>query len=421
MTEAFGQGDVIGNGNGRGNGSMAGPVNPHIRRTIAPPVMAARRWLAETALPAGKPLINLSQAAPALPPPRPLREALARAVVEKESVHLYGPVLGLPALREALAADISATYGGTVRADQVAITAGCNEAFAAAIATLAAPGDNVILPVPWYFNHAMWLSQSGIAIRPLVAGPDLLPRPEDAARLIDGRTRAIVLVTPNNPTGVAYPPDLLAAFAALAARHGLALVLDETYRDFRAAEGPPHALFADPDWDEVVIHLYSFSKVFRLTGHRVGALVCAPARLAEAEKFLDTVTICPAPIGQEAALWGLTHLKDWLAGERQETLERAAVVRAAMEALPGWRLEGLGAYFAWMRPPFALRGEALARRLLAETGLLLLPGEMFVPAAPDPAAAPGQGRLRLAYANADAARLREAFGRLAAFGRGGEV
>ncbi len=395
----------------------AGPVNPHVRRTISPPVMAARRWLAETPPPADRPLINLSQAAPALPPPRPLREALARAVIEKDDLHLYGPVLGLPALREALAADISARYGGSVSADQVAITAGCNEAFAAAIATLAGPGDNVILPVPWYFNHAMWLSQNGIDARPLVTGPDLLPHPEDAARLIDGRTRAIVLVTPNNPAGVEYPPDLVATFADLAARHGLALVLDETYRDFRAAEGPAHALFADPGWDEVVIHLYSFSKAFRLTGHRVGALVASPARLAEAEKFLDTVTICPSPVGQEAALWGLEHLGDWLAGERKETLARAALVREGIAALPGWKLEGLGAYFAWLHTPFALAGEALARRLLSEAGLLILPGEMFVPDTPAPAAARGQGRLRLAFANADGPTLGEAFSRLAAFTR----
>ncbi|MBN8211258.1 aminotransferase class I/II-fold pyridoxal phosphate-dependent enzyme, partial [Bacillus sp. NTK071] len=85
------------------------------------------------------------------------------------------------------------------------------------------------------------------------------------------RTKAITLVSPNNPGGVEYPPELLAAFADLARRHGIALIVDETYRDFHTQDGPPHGLFADPDWDDTFIHLYSFSKAYRLTGHRVGA------------------------------------------------------------------------------------------------------------------------------------------------------
>jgi aspartate/methionine/tyrosine aminotransferase len=100
---------------------------------------------------------------------------------------------GLPALRAALAAQWAADYGGTIRADQVAITAGCNQAFCAAIATLAGPGDQVILPYPWYFNHKMWLDMAGVEAVPLPCGPDLLPDPDRAAALItdaDPRHRA---------------------------------------------------------------------------------------------------------------------------------------------------------------------------------------------------------------------------------------
>ena len=105
------------------------------------------------------------------------------------------------------------------------------------------PGDEVLLPVPWYFNHAMWLSLSGIEAVPLPTGADLLPDPDQAAALITPRTRAIALVTPNNPGGVEYPPALLEAFAALAARHKIALIVDETYRDFHTRDGAPHTLF----------------------------------------------------------------------------------------------------------------------------------------------------------------------------------
>ena len=387
---------------------MSLPLNPAFPATFAPPVMAARRWLQETTLPEGLALVNLSQAAPVAPPPPGLRAAMARAVEDDPGIHLYGPVLGQPALREALARRSAAIYRGTVAAAQVAITAGCNQAFCAAIAALAGPGDEVILPVPWYFNHAMWLGLQGIVARPLRLDAALMPDPADAAKLINGRSRAIVLVSPNNPTGAEYPPALIAEFAALAAQHGLALILDETYRDFHTSDGPPHALFTDPDWDEVLIHLYSFSKAYRLTGHRVGAILAAPRLIGEIEKFLDTVTICPSGPGQMGALWGLENLGAWLADEREEILRRRAAMIAGAERLRGWQLIGCGAYFAWLRHPFDKASDALARQLLTEKALLMLPGTMFRPD-DDPA---GARELRLAYANADSAMIDEVIARL---------
>jgi aspartate/methionine/tyrosine aminotransferase len=119
---------------------------------------------------------------------------------------------------------------------------------------------------------------------PLPAGPGLIPLAEDAAKLITERTRAIVLVSPNNPGGSEYPAETLTAFHALARRHGLALIVDETYRDFDSRSGRPHDLFTDPDWARDFIHLYSFSKTYRLTGHRVGAVVAGTDRLAEIER-----------------------------------------------------------------------------------------------------------------------------------------
>jgi len=278
---------------------------------------------------------------------------------------------------------------------------------------VAGAGDEVILPVPWYFNHKMWLDMAGIRTVPLPCGPDLIPQAEAAARLVTGRTRAIVLVTPNNPAGAEYPDALLHEFHDLAAEHGLALVLDETYRDFHSGSGPPHTLFSRPDWAERVIHLYSFSKVFHLTGHRTGALICGEARLAEAEKFLDTVTICPPRMGQVGALHGLEHLSQWVAGERAEILARGTVLRRVFERdLPDWKVRGVGAYFAWVVPPVDIPSDILARRLLAEQGLLMLPGTMFVPEQGDWG---GDRALRIAFANADAGGIADLGRRLAAF------
>ena len=388
---------------------MTHPLNPAMAATFAPPVMAARRWLDGVAFAPERPLINVSQAAPVDLPPLGLRQAIADAALNNPAAHIYGPVLGLPALRAEIATQWSVAYGGQVSADQVAITQGCNQAFCAAIATLAGAGDEVILPTPWYFNHKMWLDMQGVGCVALPTGATLLPDPEVARTLITSRTRAIVLVSPNNPAGREYPAATLRAFADLARSHGLALIVDETYRDFDSRDGAPHDLFTDPDWHQTLIQLYSFSKAYRLTGHRVGAIVAARARLAEVEKFLDTVAICPNQLGQIAALWGMRNLGPWLAGERREILTRRAAMTQGFAALPGWHLLGCGAYFAYVEHPFKLPSEQVAKRLVRDAAVLLLPGTMFQP----PDSAEGQRQLRIAFANIDTTGIAEMFSRLA--------
>lgn len=389
---------------------MTRPLNPRMAATFPPPVMEARRWVEGVAFPPERPLLNVSQAAPVDPPPEGLRQALAEVVLNDASAHLYGPVLGLPALREELAAQWSQAYGGEIRAAQVAITAGCNQAFCAVMATLAGAGDEVILPVPWYFNHKMWLDMQGIATVALPTGEGLIPDPERAAALITPRTRAIVLVSPNNPAGVEYPAATLRAFYDLAQARGLALIVDETYRDFDARSGAPHDLFADPAWPQTFIHLYSFSKAYRLTGHRVGAIVASAARLAEVEKFMDTVVICANQLGQHGALWGMRNLGQWVAGERAEILDRRAAMAEGFPALPGWRLLGCGAYFAYAEHPSPMPSDVFAKWLVAEAGILLLPGTMFTPEGEGT----GQRQLRIAFANIDRAGIAEFFRRLRA-------
>ena len=261
--------------------------------------------------------------------------------------------------------------------------------------------------MPWYFNHKMWLDMQGIRAVPLACGPDMVPRAQDAAALISDRTRAIVLVSPNNPTGAEYPAQTLAAFFDLARERGLALIVDETYRDFDSRAGAPHDLLSRAGAGDTLIQLYSFSKAFRLTGHRVGAVLTGPARMAELEKFLDTVAISTSQIGQIGAEWGLRNLGDWLAGERAEILSRRAAMIAAMDQIEGWNIVSAGAYFAWIEHPQDLPSDQLARRLVAEAGVLMLPGTMFMPE--------GQGtrHLRIAFANVDAAGIAALAGRLA--------
>ncbi len=381
--------------------------------TFVSPIVESRRWLKGMTFSDDQPLLNLSQAAPADAPPEGLRRAMAEALLHETSSHLYGPVLGNDDLRAALAEQMSTHYQAPVKAEEIAITSGCNQAFAATIACLCGEGDEVILPTPWYFNHKMWLDMQGVTALPLPVGVGMLPEVARAEALITERTRAIALVTPNNPCGVEYPADLLEAFFDLAKRRGLTLIVDETYRDFDSRTGAPHHLFQRDDWQGTLVHLYSFSKAYRLTGHRVGAIAAGVGKLFEMEKFLDTVTICPAQVGQIGATWGIANLVQWLAGERAEILDRRAAIEEGFAPLAakGWKLLGVGAYFAYVEHPFAESSMEVAQKMLKEICVLMLPGTMFTPeGAPE-----GQRQFRVAFANVDRAGIAEMIRRLATF------
>lgn len=377
--------------------------------TFTPPVMEAYGWLAGQDF-SNLPLINVSQAAPVNPPPAPMVAHMA-AVIQDDDTHLYGPVLGLPTLRAEVAGQWSTAYGGAIAPAQVGITSGCNQAFCASIAMLCGEGDEVLLPTPFYFNHKMWLDMAGVAAVALPCNGDMIPDPEDAVARITPRTRAIVLVTPNNPCGVEYPADVIIAFYEIAKSHGLALIIDETYRDFHSQSGAPHALFQQTNWDQTLVQLYSFSKAYRLTGHRVGAVVASVARMAEIEKFLDTVSICANQLGQKAALWGMLNLGDWLAGERLEILARrqAIVDNFTQLKAKGWSLLGVGAYFAYLEHPFDMASNDVAQKLVEQVCVLALPGTMFVPETDES----GKRQIRIAFANIDADGIVVLFDRLA--------
>ena len=357
-------------------------VNPAVGAVIPPPIAEIAGLAAGRDFPAGKALLDLAQAVPAYPPAEALTAHLAQAVRRPETAR-YTPILGRDDLRAALAAQLSEAYGGRVTRDRVAITAGCNQAFCLALMALAGPGDAAILAAPSYFNYQMWLEMMGVSPVYLPFRPERggVPDPADAELRITPRTRAIVLVTPNNPTGAIYPPETIHAFHGLARDAGLALVLDETYRDFLPGDAPPHGLFALSDWDETLVHLYSFSKAYSLTGYRVGALAGARRLLAEVAKAADCVAICAPAIAQEAALFGLRNLAAFRAGKRRLVLERVARFRAIFERRRlAYELISAGAFFAYVRHPFAATPAAdVARRLALEENVLCLPGSAFGP------------------------------------------
>jgi aspartate/methionine/tyrosine aminotransferase len=345
-------------------------------------------------------LLDLAQAAPSYPPAAEMIEHVA-SVAREPNGAAYVPSPGLPRLREALAADLGRSYGSPVSAGQMVITAGCNQAFCLVAQALAEPGDEVIEALPYYFNYDMWLRMNGVVPRYLEPGPDLVPDPKAAEALITPRTRAIVLVTPGNPSGVTIPPDVLAGFCEVARRHGIALILDETYRSFRGTAEPAHELFADPDWGRTLVSLHSFSKDLAIPGYRVGAVVAAPELNREVMKLLDCVAICPPRVGQEAAWAGLASAREWRRARANEVIEKQRELEKALAGRPGgFELLTCGGFFGWIRHPFAGRGtDAVARDLITRYDTLVISGTAFLP--------DDRQMLRVSFGNVDLAGLTE--------------
>lgn len=380
------------------------PLSATIRATPVPPIPAVRGWAARYQ--GNAPLLDLTQAVPGYPAHPELLARLGAAAQDPATTG-YGPIDGDLPLREALAADTAAFYRAPIEARHIAITAGCNLAFAMVMATIAGPGARIGLPTPWYFNHQMTLLMQGATPVPIPCRADdgFIPYPARLEKLLDGLT-ALVLVSPNNPTGAIYPAPVLHEIAAMCRRKNVWLVLDETYRDFLPDSAtPPHALFTEPGWEDYLIGLYSFSKAYCIPGHRVGAVIGGGPFREALMTALDSYQICPARPAQQALTWAIPTLGSWRAGNRAIMAERAAATRAAIAELPGWKLDALGTYFAYLRlPERSTNAREAAETLATERGFLCLPGPFF---------GPGQDRhLRLAFANAEPARIAEIPGRL---------
>lgn len=230
----------------------------------------ARAWGASYKSTPDAPLLDLSQGVPGDAPHPLLLEGLAKASATHEAAR-YGPILGEPSLRAALATELARLYDADIKSDDIAITAGCNMAFLVLLMTLCTPfKSSVLIPLPSYFNHTMCLSMQNVQPAYIPCDPeDFTPSLEAARKILEDdrsqkdstsgtpkvRPGAILLTTPNNPTGALYPSSQLESWLALAREFNIPLILDETYRDF----APPHTLFNDPQWRDTLISVGSFS------------------------------------------------------------------------------------------------------------------------------------------------------------------
>ena len=379
--------------------------NPAITQLTAPPVAIVQNWINAYDNAHG-PLIDLSQAVPGYPPHPDLITALKDVAADQSSLS-YGDIEGEPSLRQAYAQEMTRVYGQPLAMDQILITSGCNQAFIISALTVAGAGETVLMTEPGYFNHESTLSMLGIktASVPALAEHGFIPRLDDIAQAITPTTKALALVSPNNPTGAIYPPDHLSAILTLCHDRGIWLILDETYRDFITQDAPRHDLLNHPGRERLIL-LYSFSKAYCIPGHRLGAVCTSTNAIQEMAKIMDNIQICAPRVGQQAIAPMIHSLQGWRQDNNEKMAERAAAFRQAFDGIAGFEIAAMGAYFGYVRHPFQDTSLNVAETMAKTVGVLTIPGDFF---------GKGQERyLRFAFANAEVAAIQQLPERLSA-------
>ncbi len=339
--------------------------------------------------------------------PAPIVEAAIAAL--RHGHHHYTPAAGIPELRRAIAAFYADKAAIPVEDHNIVVMPGAQGGLYALLQCLVQSGDEVLVPEPMYVTYPETVAASGARLVPvpLAAERGFALEVEALAARVTGRTRAVLINTPHNPTGTVIPRETMSELVALCRQHGLWLVSDEVYAGMVYGGGHVSAL-AFADRHERIAVVESLSKSCAMTGWRVGWTVTPPDLAHYLEHLAGVMTYGLPPFIQEAAVEAMAHL-DRFEGEIARLYERrAALVCEALAADPDLLLHPprAGMFVVLGVERFGLDGESFARRLLEEAGVSLLPGESFGPGARD--------WVRLSL-SADEADLAEACRRILAF------
>ena len=382
--------------------------NRNVERTEMPPMVELARRAAELAQ-QGADVIRLDQGAVDIPPPTAFVEGVIEALTDTD-IHRYAPDPGLPGLRAALARYGSERFGVEWEpGSEIVVTAGANQACFAALLALVEPGDEVLLPSPWYFNHAMAVTAIGAIPVPVPTRAEeaFAPTVEAVADAITPRTRVLVLINPNNPTGVRYEDDLIRMLAELAVEKDIWILSDQTYHELHFGTAPPLSPGAVAAARDRVVTVGSFSKSLGLAGWRLGFLAAHGDLVTEILKIQDCSVICAARAGQTGLLAALSGIEEHVMRVR-DTLRRRRdrLVEALRAASLDAFIEPAGSLFLFLNLANVRDDRAFCHRLLEEQHVVAVPGSVFGPG--------GEGSIRLSYGSTPPDGLGEAAGRIAA-------
>ena len=323
--------------------------------------------------------ISLGQGMVAYGPPQEALDAIAGALGDPK-IHQYGAVEGTSALRSALADKLRAENRIPIdAANRVVVTAGGNMAFFNAVLAVADVGDEILLQTPYYFNHEMAVGMAGCRAVLVPTDDHYQLRVDRIAAAITPRTKAIVTVSPNNPTGAVYPEKALREVNELCRARGIYHVHDEAYEYFTYGDVNPFSPGSISGSTPHTISLYSYSKAYGFAGWRIGYMVI-PAHLEEAvRKIQDTNLISPTMIAQAAALGALKAGASYCRGKLRDMAEVREVARKAFAEIASFCAAPLtdGAFYFFLRLDTSLAPLALVERLVKEHRVAAIPGTAF--------------------------------------------
>ncbi len=349
--------------------------------------------------------ISLGQGVVSFGPPAAAVAALAAFPTEIED-HRYGAVEGRDELVAALRAKLAADNGMATGSDtRVVVTAGGNMGFMNAILAITDPGDEVILPVPYYFNHDMAVTLAGCRTVPVACDANYQLQPDAIRRAITARTRAVVTISPNNPSGAVYDEAALREVNALCAGGGVYHVHDEAYEYF-TYDGVRHfSPGSIPGASDHTISLFSMSKTFGMASWRIGYMVI-PSRLFDAiNKIQDTILICPPLVSQHVAVAALRAGSSYCRAKVRELDSVRSLVLHALEEVADLCTvpRPQGAFYCLVRVDTRLDPMALVERLVRGHRVAAVPGTAF---------GLDGCSLRVSYGALDAGTVAEGMGRL---------
>ena len=323
-------------------------------------------------------VITLGRGDPDFDAPVHVVEA-AQAALEAGDTH-YTPPAGLPSLREAIAHKLRAENGLDYTAEEIVVTNGCQEALYLLVQALIGPGDALLLQEPCYdaYDRMAHLAGGQVVSVPTSQEEDFVLTAEAVTAHLTPQTKAMAVVTPNNPTGGVIPPSQLAALAALAVERDLVVISDEIYEKLMYDDLKHVSLATFPGMRDRTITVNGFAKAYAMTGLRVGYFA-APREFVQAVvEMKHTMSICTATPMQQAALAALTGPQSVVEAMRQEYDRRR---RALMQALDDMDLTyghpGGGMYIYVNVSSTGLDSEEFCVRLLQEKGVMIFPGTLF--------------------------------------------
>lgn len=354
--------------------------------------------------------VSLGQGIPSFKTPEHVVDAVCRALREDASAGKYSLQPGMPALRRAAAELLRAEKGLPADAErEVAITVGGMEGLLCAMLTLIGPGDEVIVPEPFYPSHVeQVLMAEGAPVFAPLRREDWSLDPDAVEAAITPRTKAVIISSPHNPTGAVWAKADLLRVAELAVRHNIFVICDDTYDALTYDGEPAFSLASLPELRHLLVGVFSFSKRFALTGWRVGFVWAREPLLNQMLKIHDAAAICAPTPAQVAALASLNGPQDVFLAMRAELEKRRNLICARLDAMDRFsHIRPKGAFYVMAKAGLPVENSReLAIRLIREAKVITIPGGAFGPG--------GEGHVRLSFGGAET-EINEACDRLAAW------